>query len=45
MARLSFPCMGVLLLALVSSITAQAPRYESPQVYPSRMIIYGWLTA
>jgi beta-glucosidase len=36
MARQSFTSIGALLLALVSSVAAQAPGYESPQVYPSR---------
>jgi hypothetical protein len=45
MAGQSFPFVGVLLLALASSIAGQAPGYESPQVYPSRMIIHGSLSA
>lgn len=40
MIRQSLPSVGGLLLALVSSIAAQAPGYASPQVYPSRMLKY-----
>jgi len=35
MARQSFASIGALLLTLISSVAAQAPGYESPQVYPS----------
>jgi hypothetical protein len=40
MARKGFLFAGALFLSFIPSTVPQAPGYESPQVYPSRMFKY-----